>query len=107
MSKYADTSELRFGSVQNLYLELETRPLTEPFRSHTAIKFGNRFKNWDHLTFAFVIPDNCKGIQFSPDITINMLVKGMTIQEASTTDLTPDKNLKKQRPALVNWPGGY
>ena len=34
MSKYADTSELRFGSVQNLYLELETRPLTEPFRIH-------------------------------------------------------------------------
>ena len=34
MSKYADTSELRFGSVQNLYLELETLPLTELFRSH-------------------------------------------------------------------------
>ena len=34
VSKYADTSELRFGSVQNLYLELETRPLTEPFRIH-------------------------------------------------------------------------
>ena len=30
----SDTSELRFGSVQNLYLELETRPLTEPFRMH-------------------------------------------------------------------------
>ena len=29
-----DTSELRFGSVQNLYLELETLPLTELFRSH-------------------------------------------------------------------------
>ena len=24
----------RFGIVQNLYLELETRPLTEPFRIH-------------------------------------------------------------------------
>ena len=35
MSKYTDTSELRFGSVQDLYLELETRPLTEPFRSHS------------------------------------------------------------------------
>ena len=34
MSKYADTSKLRFGSVQNLYLELETLPLTELFRSH-------------------------------------------------------------------------
>ena len=32
-----DTSELRFGSVQNLYLELETRPLTEPFRSHVPV----------------------------------------------------------------------
>ena len=31
-----DTSELRFGSVQNLYLELETLPLTELFRSHHA-----------------------------------------------------------------------
>ena len=30
-----DTSELRFGSVRNLVLELETRPLTEPFRSHS------------------------------------------------------------------------
>ena len=30
----SDTSELRFGSVQNLYLKLETRPLTEPFRMH-------------------------------------------------------------------------
>ena len=29
-----DTSELRFGSVQNLVLELETRPLTEAFRIH-------------------------------------------------------------------------
>ena len=29
-----DTSKLRFGSVQNLYLELETLPLTELFRSH-------------------------------------------------------------------------
>ena len=29
-----DTSELRFGSVQNLFLELETLPLTEPFRMH-------------------------------------------------------------------------
>ena len=37
MSKYADTSELRFGSVQNLYLELETLPLTELFRSHVLI----------------------------------------------------------------------
>ena len=27
-----DTSELRFGNVQNLVLELETRPRTEPFR---------------------------------------------------------------------------
>ena len=34
MSKYADTSELRFVSVQNLVLELETRPRTEQFRSH-------------------------------------------------------------------------
>ena len=34
VSKYADTSELRFGSVQNLVLELETRPRTEQFRSH-------------------------------------------------------------------------
>ena len=33
-----DTSELRFGSVQNLYLELETLPLTELFRSHIEIK---------------------------------------------------------------------
>ena len=31
-----DTSELRFGSVQNLFLELETLPLTEPFRSHIS-----------------------------------------------------------------------
>ena len=29
-----DTSELRFGSVQNLIHELETRPRTEPFRIH-------------------------------------------------------------------------
>ena len=29
-----DTSELRFGSVQNLFLELETLSLTEPFRMH-------------------------------------------------------------------------
>ena len=34
VSKYVDTSELRFRSVQNLVLELETRPLTEPFRIH-------------------------------------------------------------------------
>ena len=39
MSKYTDTSELRFGSVQNLYLELETRPLTEPFRIHLKMDF--------------------------------------------------------------------
>ena len=51
-SDYADTSELRFGSVhtfrirfgsvQNLYLELETRPLTEPFRIHqyTRLHYG-------------------------------------------------------------------
>ena len=32
-----DTSELRFGSVQNLYLELETLPLTELFRSHIHV----------------------------------------------------------------------
>ena len=32
-----DTSELRFGSVQNLFLELETLPLTEPFRMHTYL----------------------------------------------------------------------
>ena len=32
-----DTSELRFGSVQNLYLELETLPLTELFRSHLHV----------------------------------------------------------------------
>ena len=36
-----DTSELRFGSVQNLYLELETLPLTELFRSHLVrVPFG-------------------------------------------------------------------
>ena len=29
-----DASELRFGSVQNLVLQLETRPRTEPFRIH-------------------------------------------------------------------------
>ena len=29
-----DTSELRFGSVQNLILDLETRPQTEAFRMH-------------------------------------------------------------------------
>ena len=34
-----DTSELRFGSVQNLYLELETRPLTEPFRMHKKYRW--------------------------------------------------------------------
>ena len=32
-----DTSELRFGSVQNLFLELETLPLTEPFRMHLIL----------------------------------------------------------------------
>ena len=34
-----DTSELRFGSVQNLYLELETLPLTELFRSVDLMDF--------------------------------------------------------------------
>ena len=33
-----DISELRFGSVQNLILELETRPLTEPFSIHDNIE---------------------------------------------------------------------
>ena len=35
-----DTSELRFGSVQNLVLELETRPRTEPFRIHVILFVG-------------------------------------------------------------------
>ena len=29
-----DTSELRFGGVQKLVLELKTRPRTEQFKSH-------------------------------------------------------------------------
>ena len=33
-----DTSELRFGSVQNLVLELESRPRTEQFRINQKIK---------------------------------------------------------------------
>ena len=37
-----DTSELRFRSVQNLYLELETLPLTEPFRMHTFNCFWHK-----------------------------------------------------------------
>ena len=53
MSKYADTSKLRFGSVQNLVLELETRPRTEQFRSHdVCVCFKNGFYD-TNLTFAF------------------------------------------------------
>ena len=32
-----DTSELRFGGVQKLVFELETRPRTEQFNSHPEI----------------------------------------------------------------------
>ena len=38
----ADTSELRFGGVQKLILELETLPRTEHF-NHTSVK------SWIHL----------------------------------------------------------
>ena len=41
-----DTSELRFGSVQNLVLELETRPRTEPFRIHVIISATYRTSIW-------------------------------------------------------------
>ena len=34
-----DTSELRFGGVQKLVLELETRPRTEQFKSHFRSDF--------------------------------------------------------------------
>ena len=49
-----DTSELRFRSVQNLFLELETRPLTEAFRMHgqridgtSHFKINQKEKRWD------------------------------------------------------------
>ena len=38
-----DTSELRFGGVQKLFLDLETRPRTEQFKSHVRIH-----KLWCH-----------------------------------------------------------
>ena len=40
-----DTSELRFRSVQNLVLELGTRPRTEPFRIHNQTP-NNAGKIW-------------------------------------------------------------
>ena len=59
-----DTSELRFGSVQNLYLELETLPLTEPFRMHLGPwsatgthnpKYLNQFWMVLHETFVSIV----------------------------------------------------
>ena len=44
-----DNSELRFGSVQNLVLELETRPWTEPFRIHQKIKYSVNSVNHDKI----------------------------------------------------------
>ena len=44
-----DTSELRFGSVQNLVLELETRPRTEPFSSTYLQEGISGAWNWDLL----------------------------------------------------------
>ena len=50
---WLDTSELRFGGVQKLILELETRPRTEAFRIHANAETLNLLSRRDLVFVLF------------------------------------------------------
>ena len=54
-------------------------------------------KSWDHLTFAFLIPDGCEGIGISKE----NLMKDLSFQRISETNRSPDKGYKTVFKAIV------
>ena len=54
-------------------------------------------KSWDHLTFAFLIPDGCEGIGISKE----NLMKDLSFQRISETNRSPDKGYKTVFEAIV------
>ena len=55
------------------------------------------FKSWDHLTFAFLIPDGCEGIGISKE----NLMKDLSFQRIGETNLSPDEGYKTVYQAVV------
>ena len=71
----------------------QTTSLIHPDTTKDEIKF----KSWDHLTFAFLIPDGCKGICVpKEDLTQNLF-----FQRIGDTNLSPDEGYKHVFDAII------
>ena len=62
-----------------------------------------KFKAWDHVTFAFLIPDDCDGIQLV-DEDLKELVLNISLHNVSETcNLSSDKSTVSNKYTALKW----
>ena len=65
--------------------------------------FDKKYKAWDHVSFAFLIPEDCKGIRI-PDEDWGELIGQVSIHDVQQyTNLSPDKSSDTKYEAIIKY----